>query len=322
MEITVIIPVYNRATPVRRTLESVRRQSHRPIRLILVDNNSTDGTLDVLRRFKQEYSTESFTVIVDEESTPGAAAARNKGLQAARTEWVMFFDSDDEMHPDLLRSYADAIARHPEAGLIYTDAIIRYGQELECRRISPAGNIIYKNIFHTYLATQRYIVRRDLLLSAGGWNDRLGGWNDWELSLRLLMSDPVTVKMGTKEPLVYINVHPDSITGNRFSDKPHLWEAALDAAKKDIAASGRSDARLLLRCVKYKQAVLAGDYSREGSPEGARLYRKTLEETRHDKLLNAICRIGYRLVSRGIRGTARIALPLFRITGSTAKTGC
>ena len=65
--------------------------------------------------------------------------------------------------------------------------------------------------------------------------------------------------------------------------------------------------------------MLAGDYTREGSPEGARLYRQTIDETRSDKLLNIICRLGYRLVSRGFRGTARIALPLFRFTGSPAK---
>lgn len=319
MEITVIIPVCNRATLVERTLESVRRQTHRPIRLILVDNNSTDNSLDVLRRFAQEYSTESFAVTVEEEPTPGAAAARNRGLQAASTEWVMFFDSDDEMHPDLLRSYADAIARNPTADLIYTDAIIRYGQGQKFQRISPSGNIIYKNIFHTYLATQRYIVRRNLILSVGGWDSRLRGWNDWELSLRLLMADPAIVKMDISEPLVYVNAHPDSITGERFSQRPRLWETALDAAKKDIAASRRGDARLLLRCVEYKQAVLAGDYTREGSPEGARLYRQTIDETRSDKLLNIICRLGYRLVSRGFRGTARIALPLFRFTGSPAK---
>ncbi|MDE6573922.1 MAG: glycosyltransferase family 2 protein, partial [Muribaculaceae bacterium] len=92
--LSIIIPVYNRESIVLRTLESVERQTLRPLKLILVDNGSSDGTLAVLEQWRQEHAAPGFEVEVYSEPVPGACAARNKGLAVADTEFVMFFDSD------------------------------------------------------------------------------------------------------------------------------------------------------------------------------------------------------------------------------------
>ena len=104
MDITIIVPVYNRAHLVGATLDSIAAQTLRPIHLVLVDNNSQDNTLKVLLDFKKRHQSDDFKVTVLQETRRGAAAARNCGLQEATTEWVMFFDSDDIMAPDLLES--------------------------------------------------------------------------------------------------------------------------------------------------------------------------------------------------------------------------
>ena len=125
MDITIIVPVYNRAHLVGATLDSIAAQTLRPIHLVLVDNNSQDNTLKVLLDFKKRHQSDDFKVTVLQETRRGAAAARNCGMQEATTEWVMFFDSDDIMAPDLLESYARAVEKHADAEIILTRATLK-----------------------------------------------------------------------------------------------------------------------------------------------------------------------------------------------------
>ena len=99
--VSIIIPYYNRERLLERTLRSVKRQTYRPVEIILVDNASTDHSAAVARRFKEEAE-DGMTVHLLRENTPGAAAARNCGLRAAQGEYVYFFDSDDELSEDFL----------------------------------------------------------------------------------------------------------------------------------------------------------------------------------------------------------------------------
>ena len=121
MEITVIIPVYNREKLLPRTLASVVAQTYRPLHVVLVDNGSTDRSLAVLQEFCDKYAAPDFRVTVCEELNPGAPSARNAGLRRATSEWVMFFDSDDEMGARLVENYVSAIGKNPDADIVYTD---------------------------------------------------------------------------------------------------------------------------------------------------------------------------------------------------------
>ena len=76
MDLSIIIPVYNREKIVSATLNCVAAQTFRPLNLILVDNNSSDGTLQVLLDFKEAHQTPDFSITVLQESTPGACAAQ------------------------------------------------------------------------------------------------------------------------------------------------------------------------------------------------------------------------------------------------------
>ena len=248
MEISIIIPVYNRAQLLERTLRSVVKQSYRPLHVILIDNGSTDNSMELLQRFKQEQETDGFRVTVGCEEFPGATSARNRGLDYVDTEWVMFFDSDDEMRPDLVARYADAICCSPETDIFYTDVEIQWtsGTSEVKKAPSPVG-FIYSSIFHSFLSTQRYIVRRSILENAGCWNPSLTGWDDWELGLRLLLETDRLMKVKSQEPLVLIHAHGDSITGNSFSEKEGVWEQAVDAAEQAVRKAGRQDTNRL-RC--------------------------------------------------------------------------
>lgn len=312
MEISIIIPVYNRARLLERTLRSVVRQSYRPLHVILIDNGSTDNSMEILRLFKQEQETDGFRVTVGNEAVPGATSARNRGLDYVDTEWVMFFDSDDEMRPELVERYADAIRRFPETDIFYTDVEIRYPDSVVIKRSPSSNGLIYSSIFHSFLSTQRYIVRRAVLENADRWNPSLTGWDDWELGLRLLLVTDRLKKVKSQVPLVLIHAHGDSITGNSFSEKEGVWEQAVDAAEQAVRDSRRKDTNRLLCSLEYKRVMLAGSYTQEGNEAGRKLYEQVMERTRGNRLLSAMCRIGYWLLCRRVRGTARIAERLFR----------
>ena len=313
MEISIIIPVYNRARLLERTLRSVVRQSYRPLHVILIDNGSTDNSMEMLRLFKREQETDGFRVTVGNEAVPGATSARNRGLDYVDTEWVMFFDSDDEMRPELVERYADAIHRFPQTDIFYIDVEIQsVSGHSEIKRAPSPNGLIYSSIFHSFLSTQRYIVRRAVLETAGRWNPTVKAWNDWELGLRLLLVTDRLKKVKSQVPLVLIHAHGDSITGNSFSEKEGVWEQAVDAAEQAVRDSRRKDTNRLLCSLEYKRVMLAGSYAQEGNEAGRKLYEQVMERARGNRLLSAMCRIGYWLLCRRVRGTARIAERLFR----------
>lgn len=106
--VSIIIPVYNRANIVPRTLKTVLEQTYRPLQVILVDNFSTDDTMVVLNQFKIENYEPDFEVIIAQEKHQTASAARNRGMQFATGDYLMFFDSDDLMDRRLVQKYVDA----------------------------------------------------------------------------------------------------------------------------------------------------------------------------------------------------------------------
>ena len=102
--LTIVVPVYNRMERLQQTLESlfVALQRAPSVRLLLVDNGSTDGSQKVCEDFVGRCAAQSIEALLLCEPKRGASIARNAGLAATDTEWVYFFDSDDQMSDDFL----------------------------------------------------------------------------------------------------------------------------------------------------------------------------------------------------------------------------
>ena len=98
--ISVIIPVYNRELVLEECVESVRNQSDQNWEVILIDDGSTDGTKSVCCRLKEKDE----RILLLETEHSGVSAARNRGLQEARGEYLFFLDSDDVIHPMLFET--------------------------------------------------------------------------------------------------------------------------------------------------------------------------------------------------------------------------
>lgn len=93
--VSVLIPTYNREKYILKTLDSVLDQLHRPIEIVIVDDGSTDNTLQKIKFWKSANSTNSLSVNVITQPNSGAPTARNKALSAAQGEFIQYLDSDD-----------------------------------------------------------------------------------------------------------------------------------------------------------------------------------------------------------------------------------
>lgn len=111
-----VLPAFNREDTIERAVRSALDQTRPPNRVVVVDDGSTDGTRERVRRFGDR-------VTLVEQPNRGAAAARNRGAAALDTEWVAFLDSDDHWDVDHLRRMDQAIERtRSSADLYFADA--------------------------------------------------------------------------------------------------------------------------------------------------------------------------------------------------------
>lgn len=108
--ISVIIAVYNTEKYLEKSVRSVMGQTYRDLNIICVNDGSTDGSLDILRRLQKE---DSRIVIVDKPNG-GMGDARNAGLKMADSEWIAFVDSDDFIEPDAFEKVSHAFGANPD----------------------------------------------------------------------------------------------------------------------------------------------------------------------------------------------------------------
>lgn len=306
MLISIIIPVYNRAEMVKVTLESVKAQTYRPIHLVLVDNNSTDNTLQVLQNFKTENETPDFTIDVIKETTPGACAARNAGSRLVNSEWLMFFDSDDTMDDCLVAEYVRRI-QECKGDVDVVVANLDFNKNGRIFYVHFARkDFLVNHIFHACMSTQRYIMRRSLFEQSGGWNNNVKCWNDWELGIRILLKNP-RVAVLDSGIYVHVNVHDNSITGANYSQNHERREHAITTAIQAVEHSMLQNKSRIKRLLQARRFILAGLYKKEGQKELAKsFYNKALQEVKNDRLLCLIAPVIYNYVGYGGRGIDRI----------------
>ncbi|MCP4359414.1 MAG: glycosyltransferase family 2 protein, partial [Chloroflexi bacterium] len=108
-QVSVIIPTYNSARFLPEALDSVFCQNYDAYEVIVVDDGSTDNTLDVLKPYRDRIH-----YICQENA--GSAAARNTGLWLAKGEFILFLDADDLMLPGKLRQQAAFLSLWPSLG--------------------------------------------------------------------------------------------------------------------------------------------------------------------------------------------------------------
>lgn len=236
--VSVVLPTFNRERYVSEAVASVRQQDGVPWEVIVVDDGSTDGTGDVLRRLADPR----VRVITRGGHGGNVAALRNAGILASRGRYVAFLDSDDRWLPDKLGRQMAALAENRHQRWCYTGFrfIDGRGRPLPPRGLGRvASGDIFRELLEVRLLTPTptVVVDRALLHDVGGFDEALAQAEDFDLWLRCALCGPVC---GVDDVLVEVRLHE----GRSTTPEAERWVARVYAK----TAASLADASLRRRC--------------------------------------------------------------------------
>jgi O-antigen/teichoic acid export membrane protein/glycosyltransferase involved in cell wall biosynthesis len=209
VELSVVIPARNAAGVIGDQLESLARQRFdRPWEVVVVDNGSTDGTIDVARSFAGRLRLR----VVDASNRPGIGYARNRGVEAARGRLIAFCDADDAVSDRWLEAVARGLGRY---GAVATprDHDLLNADWVRDSRDPPTPNGYHENWYPPYLphtGTGGMGIRRELHEAIGGFDESLSSCEDNDYCFRLQLDG---VELGTVEGAVYHYRFKDTLGG-------------------------------------------------------------------------------------------------------------
>jgi glycosyltransferase involved in cell wall biosynthesis len=185
--VTVLLPTYNRSESLSTAIDSVLAQSYSQFELIVI----RDGGRPVVS-VMQNYD-DSRIHLIDRDENRGKAASLNEALEQAKGKYICYLDDDDQWYPNHLLTLAEALEKHPEYGLAYSDLYkVHYRPLSGGRRQILAKNVEISRDFDRMLMFQFNHVlhvslmhHRDLLKQAGPYNEDLRVLIDWDLTRRL-----------------------------------------------------------------------------------------------------------------------------------------
>jgi glycosyltransferase involved in cell wall biosynthesis len=186
--VTVVVPTFNRARTIEAALESIQRQTCTLWEAIVVDDGSHDSGPDRVARLARK---DSRIKLIRNGHNRGAQAARNAGIDAARTEWIAFLDSDDEWMPQSLELRLDA-ARKNQLRVVHTDAyVIRENGDKSLRGVPAMKGRIYGELLKgPGPMFQGLLVAKEAFAKIGGLDESIEAMQEWETAIRLAKHYP------------------------------------------------------------------------------------------------------------------------------------
>jgi glycosyltransferase involved in cell wall biosynthesis len=263
--VTVVIPTLNRLAYLREAVASVWAQEGVGHELIVVDNASTDGTVDWLRALDDPAAPTRY-VLGAPAGLNGASIGRNAGLERARGEYVWFLDDDDRLRPGALAVLAAALDRHPGAvGAVGARTRFGAGVPGGGRMAHPLRPMIRDARVDLLLGwgfiPSQTLCRTSALRAAGGWNVEVGRGQDHELWPRLALQGPLVLE---PQIVAEYRVHEGQVTGRtdgRVARRvKHVFPRATELAGGD-EARGRRLVEASILWSRARDAFDGGQYS-------------------------------------------------------------
>ena len=187
MNISVIIPTFNRKETLKRAIQSVLMQSYTPYEIIVIDDGSDDGTKEWL---KDKYPNVKYIY----QMNSGVSSARNKGIKFARGDWIALLDSDDEWLPSKLKDQANEIESNPAAKFLHTNEIwIRNGVRVnQMKKHKKYGGYIFEKCLDMCrISPSSVLIKKDIFDEIGMFDETLKVCEDYDLWLRFASKYPV-----------------------------------------------------------------------------------------------------------------------------------
>ena len=187
-KVSVIIPTLNRINTLQRAIDSVIAQSFKSIEIIVVDNGSSDGSVNML---KKNYP----TVKLIHEHKSGVSASRNKGIMYAKNTWIAFLDSDDAWDQKKLEKQINLLHNsHYKYRLIHTNEIwIRNGKKInQMKKHQKFGGYIFNECLSLCcISPSSVLIDRSIFDDMGLFNENLPVCEDYDMWLRICSKEAV-----------------------------------------------------------------------------------------------------------------------------------
>jgi len=188
VNISVIIPTYNRYTFLKQALESVYAQTYPPKEVIVVDDGSDDATQTIQKDFPH--------ILYIYQENSGVSAARNRGVSMAKYEWIAFLDSDDSWQENKLQEHVDFHKNNSKILMSYTDEIwIRNHQEIQIpKKFKKIGkNAFLENLAYCNIAPSSACLHKSLFEKYGLFDTSLEVCEDYDLWLRITRNEKIAL---------------------------------------------------------------------------------------------------------------------------------
>lgn len=196
--VSIIIPTYNRSNVLGQTLDSVRKQTYTNWECIVVDDGSTDATDKMLTEYCKQDPRFQYHKR-QKESLKGANVCRNLGFELSKGTFIKWLDSDDLLSEDLLFSQVNALSASLENKYIIATAKWNYFLDT-MEDVIPKIKQVNKNYdtgfdliyefgnYNTFFPPHVYLIRRELIIKSGLWNESLSINQDGEFFTRVLLN--------------------------------------------------------------------------------------------------------------------------------------
>ena len=223
MNISVVIPSYNRKDFLKRSIDSAINQTKKPLEIIVVDDGSTDGTEAMI---KSDYDFVKFI----KQKNKGVSAARNIGIKVSIGEWICFLDSDDEWKKDKLEKQINAMKSNPGYKFFHSNEIwikngIRINQKKKHKKYG--GDIFDKCLDMCRISPSSVMIDKTVFDEVGNFNEYLVVCEDYELWLRIcdkyrvfFIDEPLIIKYGGHQGQLSYSI--ESIENHRIKALEYL----------------------------------------------------------------------------------------------------
>jgi glycosyltransferase involved in cell wall biosynthesis len=222
--VSVVIPTYNRRNYLKQAVDSVRSQTYNDIEIIIVDDNSSDGT----ERYLKSLDARNVKLIFHD-SNKGQSATRNDGIEEAEGKYIFFLDDDDILLEKAIETMFDTIESLSKecAGVFASEK--RFGQEEHIHNIT-GGKI--KNNFDVDFGTSCSMFKSKIFDEIGHFDEDLSSSPDTDLVIRLF-SEGYNI-YGIEEALYKRRIHNGQVS-RHLKEKVEVWSKILDKHANNIS---------------------------------------------------------------------------------------
>ncbi len=270
MKVSVVIPTFNRKDFVLEAIDSVVNQTVKPFEIIVVDDGSTDGTGDLI---KKKYP----DVVYIYQENRGVSAARNTGIKIAKGDYIALLDSDDLWKKKKLEKHMNFIKQNPQFRVSQTDEVwIRNGKFVNpMKKHKKYGGFIFPQCLPLCIVSpSAVIIERGVFDDYGLFDETMPACEDYDMWLRVSAFEPIGLL--EEKLIVKRGGHNDQLS-KAFIGMDRFRVYALEKIINNSKL--KNEYRILaIRELLKKCEILVKGYSRHGKSEVAQYFENLIEK--------------------------------------------